>query len=235
MAGYVYVLLNPGMPGLVKIGRTDRHPSDRARELSKTGSAYPFIAAYWREVPDPVTAETWLHSYFHEHRVNRDREFFRIEVVEVIDAMQQLAAVDESPAESYRNDLPATEAPYLYWAKVQDGTPFVRIGISDIARTDLKAAIQTSMELAYPSTIIQIGEPKFFEIKNRYMGEEVIEQLRERQVKSMPSVYSSISESDLLKVVEGHESRAEKKRREQQASLARAIEMDSIAALAKRI
>ena len=235
MAGYVYVLLNPGMPGLVKIGRTDRHPNDRARELSTTGSAYPFIAAYWREVPDPVTAETWLHSFFHEHRVNRDREFFRIEVVEVIDAMQQLAAVDESSNDSFLDDSPATEVPYLYWAKVQGASPFVRIGISDLPRTDLQATIQASMELAYPSTIIEIGEPKFFDINNRYMGEEVIEQLRDRLVNSMSGVYSSITEADLLKVIEGHQARVEKKRREQQAYFERSSEIDRILALGKRI
>jgi hypothetical protein len=36
-AGYIYVLENETIPGLVKIGSTERNPEDRAKELMTTG------------------------------------------------------------------------------------------------------------------------------------------------------------------------------------------------------
>ena len=44
--GWVYVLTNPAMPGLVKIGLTSRNPQVRAAELTQaTGVPAPFVIA----------------------------------------------------------------------------------------------------------------------------------------------------------------------------------------------
>lgn len=48
--GYVYVLSNPCMPGIVKIGKTTRSVEDRANELYQTG------------VPEPFKVEEFFHS-----------------------------------------------------------------------------------------------------------------------------------------------------------------------------
>ncbi|MGW2541558.1 GIY-YIG nuclease family protein [Kitasatospora sp. NPDC001574] len=44
--GFIYVMVNPEMSGLVKIGWTGRLPEDRAHELSKTAVPLPFRVAY---------------------------------------------------------------------------------------------------------------------------------------------------------------------------------------------
>src|SRR5688572_6679317 len=45
--GYLYVLINPSLPGLVKIGKTNRDPEQRAAELSAaTGVPTPFVLVY---------------------------------------------------------------------------------------------------------------------------------------------------------------------------------------------
>src|SRR5262249_27535580 len=56
--GFVYALLNPSMPDLVKVGRTTRDPKGRADELSHaTGVPTPFLVAYKRFFSDCEQAE----------------------------------------------------------------------------------------------------------------------------------------------------------------------------------
>ena len=75
--GWVYVLTNPAMPGLVKIGCTGRMPGDRARELSdKTSVPTPFVVAWCCPVSDWQAVERLTHSRLSACRPNRNREFF---------------------------------------------------------------------------------------------------------------------------------------------------------------
>lgn len=81
--GYVYVLSNPSMPGMVKIGRTERPVQQRATDLWQTGVPTPFKVEC--EVLSPNCAEMELaaHDRFHESRVSEGREFFRVECTDV--------------------------------------------------------------------------------------------------------------------------------------------------------
>lgn len=77
--GWVYVLTNPSMPGLVKVGMTRATPAERARELSRsTGVPHPFVVAAAAKVSDPAATERALHRALAPNRVNARREFFRI-------------------------------------------------------------------------------------------------------------------------------------------------------------
>jgi len=45
--GFIYILINNSMDGLVKIGKTKRDPTERINELSSaTGVPTPFILVY---------------------------------------------------------------------------------------------------------------------------------------------------------------------------------------------
>jgi hypothetical protein len=77
--GYVYLLTNPSMPGLVKVGCTDRSPNDRVSELSTaTGVPTPFTLEFFIHVPDHLATEQELHSIMSADRVSDGREFFRV-------------------------------------------------------------------------------------------------------------------------------------------------------------
>lgn len=79
--GYVYLLSNPSMPGLVKLGCTDRPPAERISELSAaTGVPTPFTLELSVFVPDHLETESQLHQALSSYRVNDSREFFRIPV-----------------------------------------------------------------------------------------------------------------------------------------------------------
>ena len=86
-AGYVYVLANSSMPGLVKVGKTTRLPSERAEELSGvTGVATPFIVVYEEHFEDCDTIEAHVHTALATKglRLSDNREFFRAAVSDVV-------------------------------------------------------------------------------------------------------------------------------------------------------
>lgn len=86
-SGFVYALVNSSLPGLVKVGKTTRLPSERVAELSgATGVATPFIVAFEQYFSDCDTAEEFVHITLERQglRQSNNREFFRAAPNEVI-------------------------------------------------------------------------------------------------------------------------------------------------------
>ena len=89
MAGWVYILSNPAMPGLLKIGYTDRDPFARAKEISQvTGVPFDFVVEYQIYVSDPYVAEQKIHKNLLSVRVNYNREFFSCSYQEAFEAIR---------------------------------------------------------------------------------------------------------------------------------------------------
>ena len=70
MDGTVYVLTNPAMPDLVKIGKTTRDLSLRLSDLYTTGVPLPFECEYAAKVKDVDQTEKAFHLGFKKDRVN---------------------------------------------------------------------------------------------------------------------------------------------------------------------
>lgn len=104
MSGYVYLLVNERLPGLVKIGRTQRDPFARAAELRTTGVPSPFEVLATIRVSQPEVTERRLHTRLAEYRVSGDREFFELDAHEALRAL-----FDEAHDVSPGNRLPAVE------------------------------------------------------------------------------------------------------------------------------
>ena len=86
MPNIVYVLTNPAMPGIVKIGMTDRPDVQRRMgDLYTTGVPLPFDCVIAREIEDREAAEIEraLHTAFEPNRINPSREFFQVEPEQV--------------------------------------------------------------------------------------------------------------------------------------------------------
>ena len=87
MSTILYALINPAMPGLVKVGKTSRnHLRQRMEELYNTSVPFPFECVIAVEVEDDEMGdnlEKGLHSAFEMWRVNPKREFFEIEADQV--------------------------------------------------------------------------------------------------------------------------------------------------------
>lgn len=88
--GYIYVLMNPSLQNMVKIGKTTRTPEERAKELSaSTGVPTPFVVVYSNMFEDCSIAENFIHTYLESKgfRVSTNREFFEIPINEAIDSV----------------------------------------------------------------------------------------------------------------------------------------------------
>lgn len=95
-SGFVYLLVNSAMPGLVKIGKTDRDPEARARELSSTtGVPSSFVVVHSVFVINCSELERTIHRKLDYCREHRRREFFRISVSEAIQVIQPLKTEHE--------------------------------------------------------------------------------------------------------------------------------------------
>jgi hypothetical protein len=91
----VYVLTNPAMPGIVKIGVTSQKDvGERLKQLYTTGVPLPFECFYACKVPKDKQVEDKLHFAFDASRINPSREFFKIEP-ERVQAILELVKIDE--------------------------------------------------------------------------------------------------------------------------------------------
>ena len=50
----VYILINEAMPGIIKIGWTDKTVEERMKELDRTATPLPFTCYYAKRVDDPT-------------------------------------------------------------------------------------------------------------------------------------------------------------------------------------
>lgn len=112
--GIVYVLTNPAMPGLVKIGKTSRGSVDaRLSELYSTGVPVPFECAFAGKICDESKVERAFHTAFGPYRINPSREFFQIEPEQAIALLELMVTEDVTPqlqAEADSVDVGAEDA-----------------------------------------------------------------------------------------------------------------------------
>lgn len=149
--GFLYVLANSAMQGMVKVGKTTRSPAERAAELSAaTGLPTPFIVVYEQLFEDCTEAETFVHTLLASKgfRVADNREFFSAPANDVVraialapGAIEGDGAVAEeeeddltlkSPAGDELDDLKITEpSPSEPWVSVFEEAEAYYYGLGD--------------------------------------------------------------------------------------------------------
>jgi hypothetical protein len=84
--GYIYVMSNDSMSGILKIGVTERTPDLRLKEAnSSTWIPTPFKIEFAKKVTYAKQKESTIHKLLTQYteRVNHRREFFRISLDEI--------------------------------------------------------------------------------------------------------------------------------------------------------
>lgn len=116
MEGYVYVMSNKAMPGLVKVGFTTGTPDERAAQLNGTHSPHPVVVEYSTHVPDARAVEREAHLRLGKHR--EGKEWFRCSRELAINAIKR-AAGDLARNEFSRVEQERQQAAYQEQAHQQ--------------------------------------------------------------------------------------------------------------------
>ena len=109
--GYVYILENDSMPGLIKIGKTARNSRERAKELSNSTSVpTPFKVVFELSSDKYELLEREVHRKLTQNRVDNKREFFKCTVNIAIEAIkgihsEHLKATDRSLSDNLHGKL----------------------------------------------------------------------------------------------------------------------------------
>jgi hypothetical protein len=112
--GYIYVLSNSAMPGLFKIGFTNRDVKDRAQELSAaTGVPVPFEVEYYCLTRDVEIVEAEVHKRLSKYQ-QLGKEFFSVSLALVVDIIDSLTQTVEQDRFSKVRTRQENSAPVLY-------------------------------------------------------------------------------------------------------------------------
>lgn len=89
MKGWVYVISNKAMPGILKVGYTMKDPQLRANELYHTGAPHQYEVDYEALVDNPYNVEQSAHLTLIKSQ--EGKEWFRCSLEEAISAIRKNA------------------------------------------------------------------------------------------------------------------------------------------------
>src|SRR6478735_7580912 len=103
--GWIYVLVNSSLPGLVKVGYSTKDPAIRIVELSTTGVPFAFEIAYEALAEDPRDLEQAVHSRL--KLLHESKEFFRTSPTVAVEAIRAIAREADRTLELQRGPYSA--------------------------------------------------------------------------------------------------------------------------------
>lgn len=172
--GYVYILSNETMPGLLKIGKTTRDVNWRANELYQTGVPTPFRVEYSVLSPDCDELEMLMHGHLADARVSPGREFFKLDLATAEDLLDEILMAQ---VEDWVADFVPDHAIV---------NPDTFVDVADLPRHVIEFAIDNGLaapEVADIIRLIDVAEfspiiPRYVEMRERLRAERKAENLR---------------------------------------------------------
>lgn len=81
--GFIYIMSNKSMPGIIKIGMSTKVPEERAKELSsETSAPTAFVVEYYAFFEEMEKAEKQIHQKLKEFHFSK--EFFKLNIPNAI-------------------------------------------------------------------------------------------------------------------------------------------------------
>jgi hypothetical protein len=92
--GHIYILQNISVPGILKIGFTERSVADRLNEINKaTGVISPWQVRDFWFTQEPYLAEQEIHERLKDYRVEDNREGFAINFMVARDVIFEVLGI----------------------------------------------------------------------------------------------------------------------------------------------
>ena len=101
MKGWVYIITNKAMPGLVKVGQSSKDPELRAQELGNTGIPHPFLVEYDILIDNPYEVEQKAHKSLKKYR--EGKEWFKCSIELAAEEIKKVIA--NTKREIYHENL----------------------------------------------------------------------------------------------------------------------------------
>ena len=160
----VYVVTNPAMPGLVKIGKTTHAEAEiRLGQLFNTSVPFPFKLEFACRVTNPEEVERALHVAFAPDRVNPRREFFEIDAAQAI-AILKLLHTEDATAEV------ASKVEGIDKSDSAAGDSFSRKRRPNLNFTEMGIPIGSELRCVSADASAMVVEPKKVQFQDRVMS-----------------------------------------------------------------
>lgn len=163
MKGWVYVITNRAMPGLVKVGYSSKDPELRAAELNHTGAPYPYLVEYEALVEEPFSIEQRTHrSLSHLHEGERYQkgvgvEWFNCSVEEAISAikinagakfiMDSYKGADRKKAEELYRQKKILEEELHHQKKIREAAEVAKKELAQKIHTEEREIVQAYQQM----------------------------------------------------------------------------------------
>lgn len=144
--GYVYVLSNISMPGIVKIGKSNAGGHKRAHDLFVTGVPTKFRVEFEIYVYDPLHLEQAVHESLDKSRVGADREFFRCDPNDAIIAILNEYASYHDHTVVNSDEFEAVEAARLLSSESSHDAREICHSMRFISHETINAAVEKKRE-----------------------------------------------------------------------------------------
>lgn len=98
---YIYILTNPGEPGIIKIGMTERTIGSRVRTINVTSTVTEWVPRFGLPVSkgNAFKIEQQMHKIFAHLRIDSDqgneREFFKLDSLTAFDKLREIGALHQ--------------------------------------------------------------------------------------------------------------------------------------------
>lgn len=99
--GWVYIISNPAMPGIIKVGYSTKHPHNRAKELKTTGIPTEYEVIFSVIVDRPRDLEQRVHNHLREYK--KGGEWFTCSLAAATAAIKELYTGTYYTDEDYKN------------------------------------------------------------------------------------------------------------------------------------